>query len=612
MAIPYNAYDADAENVYISVERDAIGGVSRIVITDDGVGVAYSDHLRAFGRLGDSQKKTQRVSGKGRKLRGRHGQGRYRAFALGDSVKWTVRHDNGGTIEEYVVDGSKHRSLPFGIEKEPTRVTGTQSGVTVVVDAINKPMPSLLNASHMATELSKRLALSLVQHQVNIRYDGEPVNPSQHITRKTKITFNLNDTNGDVQSVDMTVLEWDGIQSRCVYLCDADGFAQHEWDKFDVPSGKSFSFTAHVESLWIDRLVSSGTFALGTLRDDALRVKTAVQEQLNDHFRARLAEQAKGLVHDWREQGIYPYDATHLGVLHDVSRQVFDVCARTVHDMLPRFQDSSRQNRKMVFMLLKQAIEQKPDDVMAILEQVLTLTPEQQKDLASLLKSTTLGAVIGASTVVLNRLRFLAATEHLFFGPNAGDLNEPRHLQEILFKEHWIFGEVYTYPRKEVYLKEALREHCKASGREYDIETGTIYDTVEGKSRRLDIMISSTYSGITDSEVKHLVVELKRASVELKAKQLLQILSYADTVCNDHRFDKSFTKWEWLLVSERVDNFVQGQRSQVGRPMGIVHQSESCVVWVKTWGEILADIRRRYMFFLKSLETEITTGEVRP
>ncbi len=49
-----------------------------------------------------------------------------------------------------------------------------------------------------------------------------------------------------------------------------------------------------------------------------------------------------------------------------------------------------------------------------ILEQVLSLEKEQQDDLTSILKSTRLGAVIGAAKTVLDRLRFLESTQHLF------------------------------------------------------------------------------------------------------------------------------------------------------------------------------------------------------
>lgn len=604
-----NAYDADADNIVITVERDDIGGVREVRVADDGMGVAYADHERAFGRIGDSLKANQRTSDKGRVYRGRHGRGRYRAFAIGDTVQWTVRHRHSGIVEEYVVDGSRSRTRPFAIAKEPELAVDSKSGVTVVVRHIHKAMPSLLCAEQMAADLSKRLALSLVQHEVNIKYDGVSINPSQHIKKKTKLTFQVDDAGGEKQTVDMTILEWDGIQARCVYLCDFDGMAQQEWDKYDVPSGKTFSFTAYVGSAWVDRLLASNLIAAGGMSGDVANLKAAVREQLNDHFRARLAEQANGLVVEWQTQGVYPYDRSPVGVFQDVSRQVFDVCATTIYDLLPRFQDSPKANRKMMFLLLKQTIEQKPNDVMTILEQVLSLTAEQQKDLSNILKSATLGAVISASKVILDRLKFIAATEHLFFGNHAGEINEPHQLQEILFREHWIFGETYTYPRKEVYLREVLRDHCKEIGREYDINTGAIYDTVEGKKRRVDIMMSSAYTGAGEKDVKHFVVELKRASVEITAKQYQQILTYADTVCADTRFDKSRTKWEWLLVSESVDGFVERQRSQTGRPKGVVHQNESCEVWVKTWGEVVAEVRRRYEFFLESLEAEITAND---
>src|SRR5204862_2917886 len=122
-----------------------------------------------------------------------------------------------------------------------------------------------------------------------------------------------------------------------------------------------------------------------------------------------------------------------------VSREVFDVCAQTVHELLPSFQHGSKTNRKLLFRLLKQAVETDSGSLCDILEQVLRLTENQQADLAGILKTTRLGAVISAAKTVLDRLKFLESTQHLFFGPHADDVNEPHQLQQILLQELWLF-----------------------------------------------------------------------------------------------------------------------------------------------------------------------------
>ena len=81
--------------------------------------------------------------------------------------------------------------------------------------------------------------------------------------------------------------------------------------------------------------------------------------------------------------------------------------------------------------LLKQAVETDSGSLCDILDQVLNLSKVQQGDLAAILKTTRLGAVIQAAKAVLDRLKFLEATEHLFYGPHAGEINEPHQLQQI-------------------------------------------------------------------------------------------------------------------------------------------------------------------------------------
>ena len=42
------------------------------------------------------------------------------------------------------------------------------------------------------------------------------------------------------------------------------------------------------------------------------------------------------------------------------------------------------------------------------------------------------------------------------------------------------------------------------------------------------------------------------------------------------------------------------------RPAGLVVNRPGVQVWVKTWAEVVSAAKRRYEFFLKALETELT------
>lgn len=85
----WNAFDADAHKVRVSVVENILGNVEQISVEDDGHGLPYADAETAFGHLGGSWKKTAgRTLQEKRILHGKEGKGRFRAFALGNHVTW--------------------------------------------------------------------------------------------------------------------------------------------------------------------------------------------------------------------------------------------------------------------------------------------------------------------------------------------------------------------------------------------------------------------------------------------------------------------------------------------------------------------------------------------
>src|SRR5687768_4958478 len=82
----WNALDADATKVEVQTERNGLGGLDLIRVTDNGRGISLGEAQAGFKNLGGSWKKSSRRTKSGRVLHGKDGQGRYKAFALGNSV----------------------------------------------------------------------------------------------------------------------------------------------------------------------------------------------------------------------------------------------------------------------------------------------------------------------------------------------------------------------------------------------------------------------------------------------------------------------------------------------------------------------------------------------
>src|ERR1700736_3539884 len=81
--IIWNALDADATAVNVEFEDDGLGGMRKIVVSDNGHGIARSEAPGLFKNLGGSWKRNGvRTKTLQRMLHGQEGRGRFKAFAL--------------------------------------------------------------------------------------------------------------------------------------------------------------------------------------------------------------------------------------------------------------------------------------------------------------------------------------------------------------------------------------------------------------------------------------------------------------------------------------------------------------------------------------------------
>src|SRR5690242_6706134 len=87
----WNAVDADATTIHVRFFRNLLTGIDAIEIEDNGRGIGGEgeDPNELFRRLGGSWKRHKRRTTTGRAVHGQAGEGRFKAFALGDSVRWT-------------------------------------------------------------------------------------------------------------------------------------------------------------------------------------------------------------------------------------------------------------------------------------------------------------------------------------------------------------------------------------------------------------------------------------------------------------------------------------------------------------------------------------------
>jgi len=392
----WNSFDADAEDVRVILEKNKLDALETIRIQDDGEGMPYSDAEKTFGNLGGSWKARARTTQtKGRGLHGRTGKGRFKAFALGSSVRWMTRYQDGPEIKQYSILGSADTLETFLVEPEkraPKQATGTE----VVITSLHETFSGLM-AEGAAKKMAQEFALFLLQYPgVTLIYDGEKVDPADAIARKDDLgDIEVEPEKGKKISLSVSAIEWVSPQGRTLFLCNKKGIPLFSTDLRTHTPG-FHDYTAYFKSAYLDELNQAGNlvFAESDLHKGLEKVLNAGKAALREHFRNRAAQEGGSLVKEWQEKNIYPYKGSAKDPIEVAERQVFDIMAVSVNEYIKDFGDSSDISKKLTFTLLKQALQENPDSLQLIFDNVLSLPKDLQNDFADLLKKTTLSSII--------------------------------------------------------------------------------------------------------------------------------------------------------------------------------------------------------------------------
>ena len=437
----WNAVDADADRVDVTLIDDQLGGIKAIEVADNGHGIPYTEAETLFSRLGGSWKQGGRVSREQRRiLHGKEGRGRFRAFALGRVVDWNVRYAAAEGVRQYTVSMIKDRLKRVQVDVE--RSTSASRGVNVTVSELPRDFRSLRD-SGAPDELAQIFALYLRQYpNVRIVYAGTFVDP--RAVEEAVKEYPLPDIvsrEGDTFTASIEIVEWKMRTQRRLYFCNGGGFPLDETSPGIQAPG--FDFTAYLKSDYFAKLMAGNLLEIATMDEAVSKALEAAKVVMRDHFRQRAAEKSAGLVEEWQQQDIYPYHEEPVGPVETAERQVFNVVALNVNQYLPSFQDADEMTKRLQLRLLRHAVEHAPADLSKILTEVLELPTEKRQELAELLDRTTLAAIISASKIIADRLEFLQGLETLVFDSEFKHaVRERTQLHRIVAENAWMFGEL--------------------------------------------------------------------------------------------------------------------------------------------------------------------------
>lgn len=607
----WNAYDADASEVRVELEEGQLTKLGAIRVIDDGRGIPFNDVEDVFRALGGSWKKLTRQTEGGRLVHGEKGQGRFKAFALGEQVSWLSQRDG----QSFSVTGNKNDLKHFQISDPKPN---PNQGCTVEVGRVFRDF-EIWADNGFADQVRDVFALQLYENpNFKIIYDGQEIDAREAIAEVKSLPIEAVTENGETFAATLDIVEWKKKVERKLMLCLPGRFSFHTMSPGIQARG--FEFTAYITSDYFQTLVDQHIEGLAELDRPTLALIETAKTKLREHFREREVARSLGKIEEWKEAKIYPYEGKPADVIESNERQVFDVVALNLADYSPDFDKAPLKQQKLIFQLVKTGIETGPSSLVSVLESVLDLPTPKLEELSELLRKTTLTAVINAAKSVTDRLEFLRALQILVFEPKSKrQLLERSQLHRIIAQESWIFGEQFNLVNDDEDLTSVLRSHVKLLG-VGDDEGNARSDLApvepvldgEGKAAIIDLMLSQRLPTATDDERKHLVVELKRPNQPINEDVIAQIKKYAKAVALDDRFKHSNVEWDFVAVSNRFTADAELDARQDGKPRGLVFEVTDGFkirVWAKTWGEIIQEAEGRLTFYKRRLEYQANDTE---
>ena len=348
----WNALDADAREVRVDLVQNALGGIDAVRVSDDGTGIDILRSEETFGSLGGSWK-LQEAAGAGRppyhrRLHGRHGRGRFKAFALGTHVEWRTTMKAGDGLLSYTLAGDASDPGVFHVASAAT--PGPATGTEVFVTGVRATVESLARPELVVQTLAAKFALYLKAYPgVSVYFCGLPVSPV--IVQKGTTDYTVRLESG--QEAKLEVIEWRkkfAGKGRIVF-CGRDGFTLYERPS-GVRSGQPFSYTAYLVGARFGELSAENALVMDELHPEVRAWLDATRAILKEHFHRRAEEAAQERLRRWIDEKIYPFAPDDASA----ARAAFDAGVAEMRARLDGFDSLSVAERGYLFALIRKAV----------------------------------------------------------------------------------------------------------------------------------------------------------------------------------------------------------------------------------------------------------------
>lgn len=602
----WNGFDAHASEIHVSYNiEQTFHGITELSVKDNGDGIVYEELPVVFKNFYESHKSSI-YDQESRFTRGKNGYGRLTFFKFANHAKWYTVYKKEENFHEYSIDidTTDLKNYVPG-EVIDSHFTETQTEV-VFTDICAEELSDAWIEAVLKPYLRADFAWFLKLHpNFRIYVNNEVLDCSSVIADSEEFSLPVSIDDGDDELFHCYYFLWsvkpEEEYSR-FYFMNADGKLKYQETTLLNNKGDEFWHSILVRSTFFNSFVYTGEEGQNLFDTLPERRKYKVlKDKLNEYLREKrkpfMKVQANNLVEKYEKESLFafigatPWEKKRKDYLTNFIKELYEVEPAV-------FTTLNTQQKKIFIRLLDQVMDtDNNESLFKILGAIVELDDENKKRFSDILETTQLKSVIATMQLIEDRMKTIKNFRAVNFdhGLKAGEV---KHLQKLIEKHYWIFGEEFKFVCSEnTKFQGALDKYKYAL---YGAKNEADLIKHPDQYKEMDLFVSG--QEYRYNKPFNLVVEIKNPTnvPELKLEHYSQIVTYVDVIMSSDAFQNPAAYWNFMLIGLKADSKVE--RQIVNKLTGECPGGENYKLYVKYWSQILDEAEARLKFLYDEFE----------
>lgn len=587
-----NSIDAEATNIEVEIYKNLIGGISKVIISDNGLGMTKDVVLNIFSQIATDNK------AKNPNQIGQFGIGRFSVYTLGSLISWETRakiEKDKVSIIKFTLDSSGQEKVACSYTEEQN----IQAGTTIIIEQIHQDkyyglskygtLKNSLSTTFAALLLSKKdIKIKLSMYATKIENNEEII----YEEKSELITFDNLVVDTEKEQISTSKISGELKHIILDKTVSLEKSSQIIFSEKDITVQKEFLNNIEIPEHKYIAIATSNKFTTDLSRNRIIGLDTDFNEfkqccinacenfankkskELNVPF-ITLAAQMEG----------YParFKKTDLNEYEKINKMVYDKCLTVINEKV-NFISQSEKIKNIIFSFLDKALCD--NNFISLLQKLIGLSAKEVQELDKILGTLKFEEFSKLYNSTIGRLEFLNSFESLVYDYKEYNVAERTQLQKIIEDNLWLFKEEFNI----AYFDTRISNILKSEGYNSEIQSRDLLpDFLLGYKK---------YDEINKNE-HILLIEIKKPGVPIELSHKEKLIDRFDELTRSGRFPN--TCWYLYLISDKIQNKFS-ERSitdQYNIQISDTQKSKGMVEFkALTWSQII-DIKKQELYFIQ-------------